>query len=68
ITVPTITVKLDKERSERLSRWAHRRKVTKSEVVRSLIDRAGPVETGEELAAWVAASEGTGLGLAQRGP
>jgi macrodomain Ter protein organizer (MatP/YcbG family) len=64
--MPTITVKLDKQRAERLSRWARRRKVTKSEVVRALIDRAGPIETGEELADWVAASEGRGFGLAQR--
>ena len=64
----TITVKLDKKRADRLARWARRRKLTKSDVIRSLIDRAGPVETGDELAEWVAAADGKGLGLAQNKP
>ncbi len=64
--MPTITVKLDKVRASRLSQWARRRNVPKSEVIRGLIDRAGPIETGEDLAAWVAASEGNGLGLGKR--
>lgn len=64
----TITVKLDKTRADRLARWARRRKLTKSDVIRSLIDRAGPVETGDELAEWVAAADGKGLGLAQKKP
>lgn len=64
--MPTITVKLDKERAARLTRWARKRKVPKSEVIRTLIDRAGPVETGEDLMEWIAASEGKGLGLAQK--
>jgi hypothetical protein len=64
--MPTITVKLDKERASRLTQWARRRKIPKSEVIRGLIDRAGPIETGEDLAAWVAASEGKGLGLGAR--
>ena len=64
--MPTITVKLDKARATRLAQWARRRKVAKSEVIRGLIDRAGPIETGEDLAAWVAASEGNGLGLARK--
>jgi predicted transcriptional regulator len=64
--MPTITVKLDKARAARLSQWARRRNVPKSEVIRGLIDRAGPIETGEDLAAWVAASDGKGLGLARR--
>jgi hypothetical protein len=66
--MPTITVKLDKKRAERLARWARRRRVPKSEVIRALIDRAGPIETGEDLLEWVEGSEGTGLGLAQREP
>jgi hypothetical protein len=61
--LPTITVKLDKERAARLSEWARRRNIPKSEVIRGLVDRAGPIETGRDLAAWVAASEGKGLGL-----
>jgi hypothetical protein len=64
--MPTITVKLDKKRAARLARWARSRKVPKSEVIRSLIDRAGPIETGDDLAEWVDASTGRGLGLRQR--
>jgi Ribbon-helix-helix protein, copG family len=64
--MPTITVKLDKERAARLARWARRGKVGKSDVIRALIDRAGPIETGDDLLAWVEASTGKGLGLAQR--
>ena len=63
--MPTITVKLDKTRAARLTRWARRRRVPKSEVIRTLID-AGPVETGDDLIEWVKASEGKSLGLAQR--
>ena len=62
--MPTITVKLDKKRAARLARWARRRKIPKSEVIRALIDRAGPVETGEDLLEWIETAEGTGLGLA----
>jgi hypothetical protein len=66
--MPTITVKLDRKRAERLARWARLRKVPKSEVIRALIDRGGPIETGEDLIEWVeqAADTGRGLGLAQR--
>jgi hypothetical protein len=64
--MPTVTVKLDKPRADRLTRWARRRKVSKSDVVRALIDRAGPIETGEDLLEWVKASEGKGLGLARK--
>jgi hypothetical protein len=42
------------------------RKVPKSEVIRALIDRAGPIDTGEDLIEWVEAAAGKGLGLAQR--
>jgi len=64
--MPTITVKLDKKRADRLARWARRRKVPKSEVIRALIDRAGPIETGDDLIEWVDAALGRGLGLTQR--
>ena len=64
--MPTITVKLDKKRADRLARWARRRKIPKSEVIRALIDRAGPIETGEDLIEWVEAVAGRGLGLAQK--
>jgi hypothetical protein len=63
--MPTITVKLDKQRAARLARWARRRKVPKSEVIRALIDRAGPIETGDDLIEWVDSATGKGLGLAQ---
>jgi hypothetical protein len=64
--MPTITVKLDKKRADRLARWARRRRVAKSDVIRALIDRAGPIETGDDLIEWVDAAVGKGLGLAQR--
>ena len=64
--MPTVTVKLDKARAARLARWARRRKVPKSDVIRALIDRAGPIETGDELAEWVGTAAGKGLGLAQK--
>jgi len=66
--MPTITVKLDKARAARLARWARRRKVPKSDVIRALIDRAGPIETGDDLLEWVESAEGKGLGLAQKKP
>ena len=64
--MPTITVKLDKQRAARLTRWARRRRVPKSDVIRALIDRAGPIESGDDLMEWIKASEGRGLGLAQK--
>jgi hypothetical protein len=66
--MPTITVKLDKQRANRLARWARRRKVAKSDVIRALIDRAGPIDTGDDLIEWVDAAVGKGLGLAQKKP
>jgi hypothetical protein len=66
--MPTITVKLDKKRAAKLARWARRRQVPKSDVIRALIDRAGPIETGRDLIEWVEAAEGRGLGLSQRKP
>ena len=68
ITMPTITVKLDKRRADRLARWARRSKVPKSEVIRALIDRVGPIETGADLLEWIDTAVGKGLGLAQREP
>ena len=64
--MPTITVKLDKKRADRLARWAKRSKLPKSEVIRALIDRAGPIESGEDLIEWVEAASGKGFGLAQK--
>ena len=66
--MPTITVKLDKKRAARLARWARQRKIPKSEVIRALIDRAGPIQTGEDLIEWVEQAEGKGLGWAQAKP
>ena len=66
--MPTITVKLDKKRADRLSRWARRQRVPKSEVIRARIDRAGPIETGEDLIELVENANGKGLGLAQKKP
>jgi hypothetical protein len=66
--MPTITVKLDKKRADRLARWARRSKLPKSEVIRALIDRAGPIDTGDDLIAWVDSAAGKGLGLAQKKP
>jgi hypothetical protein len=64
--MPTITVKLDRKRAARLTRWARNRKVPKSDVIRSLIDRMGPIAIGEDLIEWVDRADGTGLGLAQK--
>jgi hypothetical protein len=64
--MPTITVKLDNKRAARLARWARRGNIPKSDVIRALIDRAGPIATGDDLMDWVRSSDGKGLGLAQR--
>jgi Ribbon-helix-helix protein, copG family len=64
--MPTITVKLDRKRAARLARWARSRKIPKSDVIRALIDHAGPIETGDDLIEWVNASAGKGLGLTQK--
>ena len=61
--MPTITVKLDKKRAARLERWARQSKVAKSDVIRDLIDRAGPIETGDDLIEWVEQADGKGLGI-----
>ena len=64
--MPTITVKLDQKRADRLNRWARSRKVTKSEIVRAMIDREGPIATTDDLIEVFRASAGKGLGLAQK--
>ena len=66
--MPTITVKLDKKRAARLTRWARRSKLPQSDVIRALIDRAGPIETGADLLEWIEAADGKGLVLTQRKP
>ena len=66
--MPTITVKLDGKRARRVAKWARRANVPKSDVIRALIDRAGPIDTGNDLLEWVRASEGKGLGLGQKVP
>jgi hypothetical protein len=64
--MPTVTVKLDKARAARLARWARRRKMAKSDVIRALIDRAGPIDTGDDLIEWVREAAGKGLGWRRR--
>jgi hypothetical protein len=64
--MPTITVKLDKERAKLLTQWARRRKITKSDVIRELIDRGEKVYTVDDLLVWVETNEGKGLGFKQR--
>ena len=63
----TLTVKLDRKQAAKVARWARQRKTTKSEVMRDLIERAGPIETGADLAEWVRQAEGKGMGFAGRG-
>ena len=64
--MPTITVKLDKERAKLVTQWARRRRITKSDVIRELIDRGEKIETADYLLAWVETNEGKGLGFRQR--
>lgn len=64
--MPTLTVKLDKKRAARVARWARRSKIAKSDIIRALIDRAGPIDTGDDLIEFVDAASGKGLGLAQK--
>jgi hypothetical protein len=64
--VPTVTVKLDRKRAAKLAAWAKQRRVSKSEIIRSMIDRNGPIDTVEDLIEWADAAQGKGLGLAQR--
>lgn len=68
IFMPTVmTVKLDPEQARRVANLAKKSGVTKSEVVRRLIDEAGLIESGDDLAAWVKGSEGRGFGIRHRG-
>jgi predicted transcriptional regulator len=64
--MPTITVRLDKARAARLTRWARRRRIPKSDVIRAMIDRVAAIETGEDLAEWVRTASGRGLGLVRK--
>lgn len=64
--MPVLTVKLDRKRAALVARWARQGKVSKSDVIRDLIDRASPIETADDLIEWGKSSEGKGLGLAQR--
>ena len=64
--MPTITVKLDKKQAAKLTRLAQVDKVTKSEIVRHLIEAESKIRTGDDLIEWVEASIGKGLGLAQK--
>jgi hypothetical protein len=40
--------------------------VSKSDVIRALIDSAGPIESGNDLIEWVRSADRKGLGLAQK--
>ncbi len=62
-----MTVKLDPEQVRRVTSLAKKSGATKSDVVRRLIDEAGLIETGDDLAAWVADREGRGFGIRHRG-
>ena len=64
--MPTISVKLDKKQAAKLTHLARIDKVTKSEIVRHLIDAETQIRTGDDLIKWVEASDGKGLGLAQK--
>jgi predicted transcriptional regulator len=64
--MPTVTVKLDQKRAARLAQWARRRRVSKSEIIRDLIDRGERIESGEDLLRWSEVAGGIGLGLRQR--
>jgi macrodomain Ter protein organizer (MatP/YcbG family) len=54
--MPTITFRLDARRAALLARWARRAGVSKSEVIRDLIDRAERIETADNLLARVSSS------------
>ena len=66
--MPRITVKLDKKRADRVARWARPSNLSKSNVIRALIDRAGPIETADDLIEWADGASGKGLGLVQKKP
>lgn len=63
--MPTITVRLSEEQAAKLTRLARAQGVTKSEIVRQLIEAESKIRTGYDLIEWVEASIGEGLGLAQ---
>jgi hypothetical protein len=64
--MPTVTVKLDRKRAAKLAAWAKRRRVSQSQIIRSMIDRGEPIDTVDDLIEWADAAQGKGLGLAQR--
>jgi len=76
--MPTLTVKLDKKRADRLNNWARILKTTRSQIIREMIDREGPVIaddlvdhapsilTADDLIEVCRTSAGRGLGLAQK--
>jgi predicted transcriptional regulator len=64
--MPTITVKLSEEQATRLTRLARVHKITKSEMVRHLIDVETQIRTVDDPIEWAEASNGKGLGLAQQ--
>jgi predicted transcriptional regulator len=64
--MPTITVKLDPERAQRLAAWARHRKTSKSEVIRYLIDEHHPIVTGADLLAFAISRAGRGFGFSKR--
>jgi hypothetical protein len=59
---------LDKKRADRVARWARRSNLSKANVIRALIDRAGPIETADDLTEWADGASGKGLGLTQKKP
>ncbi len=62
-----MTVKLEPEQARRVANLAKKSGATKSDVVRRLIDEAGLIETGDDLAGWVKGHEGRGFGIRHRG-
>ena len=63
--MPTITVKLDKKRAARSHTLGAPQQSPEVRGDPSPDDRAGPIETGDDLIEWVEHSAGKGLGLAQ---
>jgi len=64
--MPATAVKLAKRHGALVPRWSRSRRILNADLIRDLIDRAGPIITGDDLLEWVDASEGKGLGLAQK--
>jgi len=64
--MPTITVKLDKKQAAKLTRLARVDKVTKSAIVRHLIEDSEPIKSTDDLIVWGEAHAGKGLGLRRK--